>query len=1169
MLSTSNSYSNKTRSIFKWMVLCFLMFNIQSAFATHSAGADIKYKYLSGNQYEVTVTFYRDCGGVGEPNTVSVNCKSQNGNFNFNATANKVTGVNGQEITFPCSSNPTTCSGGVTTGIKKWIYSTVVTLPTQQSDWTFSYSICCRNCSITTISSPCASNSVLYVEAKLNNLLSINNSSPDFTNSPVAFVCLGQNFNYNHGVVEADGDSLFYELITPKTGANSTVNFIAPSTVTNPVSSSTPFTLNSINGDINFTPNQMQIGVMAIRIKEYRNGECIGSVIRDMQVYTQTCINNMPMLSGINGGNNFTTSICANQQICFTINSIDLDNNQTITLHCNNGIPSASYVITPGNRPSLTFCWTPTAADISNVPHTFTITVKDDACPTNGAQTFSYSILVNGPQFIIASSNNNCSSATGSQLSINSPNGSSYSYLWNNGATTASISNLTVGTYSVTATDQSGCSVNQTFILTTNSIAVTPIIIQPTCQGLNNGAISLTTTGGTAPYSYNWSNGATTKDIQQLTSGNYSVIITDANGCTNTQTYQLNNNSTLSLSHTSGNVSCSNSNNGWINVVASGGSNPYTYQWNNGLATSAINNLSTGIYSLTCTDANGCQATTAVTITGTQDSIDVTFNVSDVKCFGDSTGFINAAISGGTAPYSYLWNNNQTTTNITNLTQGIYSITITDANGCAITKSVSVSQPIAPLQFNASIYNVTCKGDSSGAIELFVNGALGNYTYLWSNDSTTKRIEKLSAGTYSVTVSDINGCSLYKTYQINEPDSILTLILSNNNTPCSSNSNSTISAHITGGQAPYNYQWNTGATTVSININSIGSYTLTLSDANGCSRIQTTTINSNSTPISITPVSQNINCAIGQTGFISINVSGGTAPYQYQWNNGSNNNTVNNISAGIYTCIITDANGCSKEYSKIITDITNIQAQVLANNEICVGEFAKLQCDSLPAATYQWYYNNEPLIGATTSSFTTPVGGTYYVIITNTCGVYQSNNLEIIVHALNHVQVNSDLIICQGESAQLHASGGVNYQWTPAINIDNANFSDPTVTPDFSTEYTVTITDQYGCSATATVKVSVMCDSIDAPNGFSPNNDGVNDYFNIKGIEDFDGNVIFIYNRWGNLVFKQKNYDNKWDGKCNANGTLMGQDLPEGTYYFLIDLNNEGKPLNGYVVLKR
>ncbi len=1152
----------------KWIVLFLLVIAHTQSLATHSAGADIKYKYLSGNQYEVTVSFYRDCGGVAEPNSVSVNCKSQDGNFNFNVTANKVNGVNGQEITFPCSSSSTTCNGGVATGIKKWIYTTIVNLPSQQSDWTFSYSICCRNCSITTISNPCSPNSVLYVEAKLNNLLAINNSSPDFTNSPIAFVCLGQNFNYNHGVVEPDGDSLYYELLTPKTGANSTVNFISPSSVLNPISSSTPFTLNNINGDINFTPNQLQIGVMAIRVKEYRNGQFIGSAIRDMQVYTQTCNNNLPTLSGINGSNNYSTNICANQQICFSINSVDIDSTQNVSIICNNGIANANYNITAGTRPSLTFCWTPTESDISNIPHTFIIIVKDNACPTNGVQTFSYSILVNGPQFLITSSNNTCNNISGAQLSIISSNNTNHTYLWNNGATTNTISNLSSGIYTVTATDQNGCVAHQNFELTTNGIALTSTIINPTCQGINNGAITITTTGGTSPYIYNWSNGAITKDIQQLASGTYTVIVSDANGCTNTMTNQLTYNSTLLLSHTTGNVNCSNSNNGWINVTASGGNNPYSYQWSNGLTTNAINNLSHGNYTINCTDANGCLSASTISIIGVQDSIEVDFSIIDVKCYGDSSGVINTIVSGGTAPYTYLWDYNYTTASITNLTQGLYSVTITDANGCAVTKSVSISQPLAPLQITASQYHVICKGDSTGAIELFVNGSLGNYTYLWSNDSTTKRIENLPAGIYSVTVSDLNGCSLYKSYQINEPDSNLILSITNNIAPCSSN-NGTINAAISGGVAPYNYLWNTGATSPSIITTSNGNYSLTTTDANGCSKNKSLVINNNQVPLSITPSSQNINCAIGQIGFISINVNGGNPPYQYLWSNGNNSNSINNIAVGTYTVIVTDANGCSKEYSKLISDITNVHAQVLASNEICIGEYASLQCDSLPTATYQWYYNNQPLNGATTSIFTSPVGGTYYVLVSTPCGTYQSNNIEIIVHALNYVQVNSDLIICQGESAQLHASGGVNYQWTPAINIDNASFSDPTVTPDFSTDYTVTITDQYGCSATATVKISVMCDSIDVSNGFSPNNDGINDYFNIKGIEDFDGNVVFIYNRWGSLVFKQKNYDNKWDGKCNVSGALMGQDLPEGTYYFLIDLNNEGKPLSGYVVLKR
>ena len=121
-------------SVIKWIALFLLVFNHQDTFATHAAGADIKYKYIAGNQYEITVTFYRDCGGVAEPNTVTVNCKSQIGNYNFNITANKVSSNNGQEITFPCSTNATTCNGGVTTGIKKWIYSAIVTLPSQQSE---------------------------------------------------------------------------------------------------------------------------------------------------------------------------------------------------------------------------------------------------------------------------------------------------------------------------------------------------------------------------------------------------------------------------------------------------------------------------------------------------------------------------------------------------------------------------------------------------------------------------------------------------------------------------------------------------------------------------------------------------------------------------------------------------------------------------------------------------------------------------------------------------------------------------------------------------------------------------------------------------------------------------------------------------------------------------
>ncbi|MBL7925199.1 MAG: hypothetical protein JNL88_13435, partial [Bacteroidia bacterium] len=400
------------------LALLFLLISgyFNSVSATHAAGSDIKYRCLGGLMYEIEVTFYRDCGGVSEPSTITVNCKSVSGNHNLNITASKVAGsTNGQEITVPCVTSNTTCNGGSTTGVRKWVYRATVTLPSARADWVFSYNVCCRNCTITTINNPCASNSTLYVEATLNNLTAPCNSSPTFSNIPIAFVCIGQNFNYNHGVLDPDGDSLVYSLITPKTTSTSNVTFLAPANVNNPIASSTPFTINATTGDLNFTPSQLQIGIMAILVREYRNNQLIGSVIRDMQVYTQACTNNLPTLGGINGTSNFTINACPGQQICFTVQSADLDTAQIISLTTNNGIPNATYTISGGSRPTLTFCWTPTLADISLRPKTFTITVRDNSCPTNGIQTFSYSIYVPGPNFTFSSTNVNCNgTSTGS-----------------------------------------------------------------------------------------------------------------------------------------------------------------------------------------------------------------------------------------------------------------------------------------------------------------------------------------------------------------------------------------------------------------------------------------------------------------------------------------------------------------------------------------------------------------------------------------------------------------------------------------------------------------------------------------------------------------------------------------------------------------------------------
>ena len=251
-----------------------------TSFATHISGADITYTWVSGNTYTLDLTLYRDCSGIAAPNNVSVSYSSATCGYNLSVTLNKIPGT-GQEITHPCTAGLTTCTGGTSPGIQKYEYTGTVTLPAQCTDWRFGYVICCRNCAITTLSytpNNCSGVPAMYVEATLNNVAAPNNSSPIFSNIPISFLCIGQAFHYNHGAFETDGDSITYSFITPRSAANTNVVFAAGYNVNNPISSSPAMTLDA-SGDILITPTQSEVGVMAIIVREYRNGILVGSVI--------------------------------------------------------------------------------------------------------------------------------------------------------------------------------------------------------------------------------------------------------------------------------------------------------------------------------------------------------------------------------------------------------------------------------------------------------------------------------------------------------------------------------------------------------------------------------------------------------------------------------------------------------------------------------------------------------------------------------------------------------------------------------------------------------------------------------------------------------------------------------------------------------------------------
>lgn len=1071
--------------------------NLRNANATHSAGADLTYRCLGGLQYEIEATFYRDCGGIAEPSTLTVNYSSASGGYNLSITLNKIPGT-GQEITVPCQTSASTCNGGASTGIRKFVYRGTVTLPSARTDWVFSYSVCCRNCTITTIQNPCANSTLLYVESKLNNVAASCNSSPTFSNIPIAFVCIGQNFNYNHGVLDADGDSISYQLITPKISATTNVTYISPNNTNNPVQSSTPFTVNALTGDINFTPTQQQIGILAILVKEYRNGVLIGSVIRDMQVYTVPCTNSLPTASGINGSSNYSMNVCPLQQVCFDILTNDADAAQLVT-QTNNvalSIPSATLTVTSGPHPTLHFCWTPTLADIGSLPNTFTVTVRDNACPTNGIQTFSYTLYVPGPNFNLSSTNVTCNGANNGTATATPVAGSGFSYAWNTNPVqnSATASGLAPGTYTCTVTDATGCSVSKTVTITQPAaIGVVPRITDVTCVGQCNGSINNGIAGGTAPFTYGWSNGQTTEDINGLCAGTYTCTITDANNCTLTVNPVIGTTSNMSGSIVPTNILCNGNTTGAADLTIGGGTGTYQYLWSNGTTNQDLTGVGAGSYTVTITDGSLCTKSYSVTLTQPAAAINASQAVTNVNCYGQTTGAITLSMSGGTPPYSYLWNTGATSQNLSNLAAGTYTVTITDANGCTSLKpSMSVTQPIAALNSTSAVTNLSCYNNSTGSINITVTGGTAPYSYIWSNGNTSEDLSGIAAGIYTVTITDNNGCtSANSSISVTQPAAALNFTVAPANVNCYGNTTGSVNITVTGGTAPYTYLWSNGATSEDISNVGAGSYSVTVTDANGCTMSNNSiTLSQPSAALGASHAITPVNCYGNATGSINMTVSGGTGPYTYLWNTGGSVEDLSNVTAGTYSVTVTDANGCTSVTSSM--QITQPSASLNMTNSIsnvnCFGNNSGSINITITGGTtpYGYLWNT----GATVQDLTNAAAGVYTVTVTDANGCTSGSGSMTISQpaaALNANVAGTQNINCYGNatgSINVNVNGGTapySFLWNTSTTSQNLNNI-------IAGTYSVTVTDANNCtSAIASITISQPAASLSSTIGSTQN----------------------------------------------------------------------------------
>jgi gliding motility-associated-like protein len=591
-------------------------------------------------------------------------------------------------------------------------------------------------------------------------------------------------------------------------------------------------------------------------------------------------------------------------------------------------------------------------------------------------------------------------------------------YLWSNGSTNNSIQPNVAGTYTVTVTDGNSCSGTANQVVSVNNNP-TPAITGnlSACQGLSS------TLGISAPFSsYAWSNGATTATISVSTTGNYSVIVTDANGCTGNTTVLFN-----SLPFTNavitGPVGFCTGNNATIDA----GAGYANYTWSNGNSGQQLNVTNGGAYTVTVTAANGCTGTSNYSITAWPVPTAQITGITAI-CQGLSANLV--AVPAG---INYQWSTGSNASSIQPTTSGIYTLTVTDNNGCtnSTTQIVTVNNNPTPA---ISGTFVVCDGDQ-GLLDV---GNTPGMTYSWSNGTTGFSIQPTVSGTYSVIVTDANGCTgtATQTFNVNP---LPTPSISGDPDFCTGD-NVTLNSVGT----YVNYQWSNGVNTSQNIITAGGTYILTVTDNNGCIGNTNFTVTENPLPQPILPINTDLcdgnNTVLNPGNFTS-----------YAWSNGSVNSSITATISGIYTVTVTDQNGCVNSTTANVAVHLNPTPSIVGQNEICEGKSTVLSLNS-NYSQYLWS------TGISTNTQTVIIAGSYSVVVTDAFGCTGSTSFSVLVNPLPLVNITGDLDKCSGESTTLSTIPGQGtYSWTNGS-------TDPSITVTTGGVYTVTVTTNKGCT---------------------------------------------------------------------------------------------------------